>query len=135
LGNGDKQEGFVTELGNPITLEVTRGGQKQKISIPLNLVAAITMVAPKQPVSPGTKRIWFDEGTVIDVQSINVGDDGRVRLTGSSLASGTQPTHVGLSQIAAVLLDPKGMTPLASLTPSRIEGPVTRYVLPKPKAP
>ena len=68
LGNGDKQEGFVTELGNPITLEVERGGQKQKIAIPVTLVAAITMVAPKQPVSPGTKRIWFDEGTVIDVR-------------------------------------------------------------------
>jgi len=131
LANGDKQEGFVTALGNPITLEVEHDGQRQNIDIPLNLVAAVTLVAPKQP--PSGRRIWFEDGTVIDVQSIAVGDDGFVRLTGSSLASGTLPTGVGLSQIAAILLDPKGMIPLATLTPSRVEGPPLRYVLPKPQ--
>lgn len=130
LANGDRQEGIVTALGNPISIEVTRNGQGQIIDIPLARVVAITMVAPRLP--PSGRRIWFDDGTVIDVQSITVGDDGFVRLAGSSLAAGTQPTRAGLSQIAAILLDPQALIPLATLAPSRIEGSSTRYVLSKP---
>ena len=131
LANGDRQEGLVMAIGSSITLEVERAGKKQNIDIPIELVSAITMIAGKQP--PTGKRIWFDEGSVIDVQSIAVGDDGYVRLSGSALVAGTQPTRVGLSQIAAILLDPQGMIPLATLAPSRIEGPATRYMLPKPQ--
>jgi hypothetical protein len=132
LANGDHQEGLILSLGESITLEVVRGGAKQNIEIPLNIVTAVTTVAPPRKPTATSKRIWFDEGTVIDVQSIAVGDDGFVRLSGSTLVSGTQPTRVGLSQVAAILLDPRGMIPLASITPSRVEGPSTRYVLPKP---
>jgi hypothetical protein len=133
LANGDHREGLILALGgDAITLEVERGGARQNIEIPLNITAAVTTVAPQKKPAATSKRIWFDEGTVIDVQSIAVGDDGFVRLSGSALVSGTQPTRVGLSQVAAILLDPLGMVPLASIAPSRIEGPPTRYVLPRP---
>ena len=133
LANGDHQEGLILALGSDsITLEVDRAGARQNIDIPLNIVAAITTVAPQKKPASASKRVWFDEGTVLDVQSIGVGDDGFVRLSGSALVSGTQPTRVGLAQVAAVLLDPRGMVPLASIAPARIEGPPTRYVLPKP---
>src|SRR5262245_19887079 len=130
LANGDKQEGIVVSLGDPIQLDVPRGGRRQVVDIQRELVAAVTMVAQKR--QPAGRRIWFDEGTIIDVQSITVGDDGYVGLTGSALTAGTQTTRVRLSQIAAILLDPKGMVPLATLNPTRVEGPSTRYVLPKP---
>jgi len=130
FGNGDRQEGIIVGLGDPIAMEVTIEGSDRVIDIPLDRVAAVSLIAPKQQLVG--KRIWFDEGTVLDVQSVSVGDDQFVKLTGSSVASGTQPTRVGLSQIAAVLLDSKALLPLADLTPSRIEGPVTRYTLPKP---
>jgi hypothetical protein len=134
LANGDRREGLIMEFSDSIALEVTRapGGRKQIIDIPLDLVTAVTMVASR--TGPAGRRIWFDEGTVIDVQSIVVGADGLVRLSGAALTAGTQPTRVGLSQIAAILLDPKGMIPLAALTPTRVEGPATRYALPRPQA-
>ncbi len=131
LANGDRQEGLIAKFGSVISLEVDRGGKSQNIEIPLNLVAGISIVAGKQPVIKA-KRVWFDEGTVIDVQSIAIGDDGFVRLGGSGLAAGTQPTRVGISQIAAILLDSQGLIPLASLSPTRVEGPATRFTIPKP---
>jgi hypothetical protein len=133
LANGDRREGLVMSIGDSVTLEVDRAGEPpQLIEIQIDLVAAITMVPTRTAGAKSARRIWFDEGTVIDAQSIAVGDDGFVRMAGSPLISGTQPTRVGLQQIAAILLDPRGMIPLASLSPSRVEGPSTRYMLPAP---
>jgi hypothetical protein len=131
LVNGDRQDGLITAMGNPLSLEGTGPAKDQSVQIPLNLVAAITMVASKH-AGPSGRRVWFANGTVIDVQSIAIGDDGLVRMTGSWLAAGTQSTRVGLGEIAAILFDPKAMLPLARLTPSRVEGPSTRFVLPRP---
>ncbi len=132
FNNGDRQVGFITQLGNPIMLEVDRGGQQEMVEVPLNLVAAITLVTPR--TSPTGRRVWFAEGTVLDVQSIQVQRDGYVRLVGPSFLPDSQPIQVMLSQIAAVLLDSSALVPLASLSPSRVEGPPTRYVVPKPQA-
>jgi len=130
FNNGDRQEGIIVGLGDPIAMEVDIEGSSRVIDIPLDRVASVSLIAPKQQLVG--KRIWFEEGTVLDVQSVSVGDDQFVKLAGSTVASGTQPTGVRLSQIAAVLLDSKALLPLADLAPSRIEGPVTRYILPKP---
>ncbi|MCI0362335.1 MAG: hypothetical protein L0Y44_16150 [Phycisphaerales bacterium] len=132
LANGDRQDGIVVSLGDPVALDVQRGKQRQVIHIPLARIAAVTMVTPAQP--PSGRRVWFEDGTVIDVQSIAVGEDGLVRLAGSSLLAGTQPTRVTLADVAAILLDPNAMVPLASLAPTRVEGPPTRYTLPRPAA-
>jgi hypothetical protein len=154
LANGDRQEGFVTAIGDPVTIEVSGGGAgagggatSQSLNIPLDRVTAITMIAPKQ--AGKGRRVWFGEGTVLDVQSIAVGDDGYVRLGGGSLIgaggvvgdaagagddddAGPQPPRIPLAEVAGVLFDREAMIPLASIAPSRVEGPATRYVLPRP---
>jgi hypothetical protein len=132
LANGDRQEGLILTLGPSISMEVDREGARSNIDIPMNIVAAMTMINSRQPSSG--RRVWFEDGTVIDVQSVAVGDDGYVRLGGSAFfsAGGSQPPRVGLSQIAAVLFDSKAMVPLAALAPLRVEGPPTRYVVPRP---
>jgi len=131
FANGDRQEGIIVGLGDPVAMEVEVEGSSRVIDVPLDRIAALSLIAPKQQ-SVG-KRIWFEEGTVLDVQSVAVGDDQFVKLTGSAVANGTQPTGVRLSQIAAVLLDSKALLPLADLAPSRLEGPITRYTLTKPE--
>jgi hypothetical protein len=158
--NGDRQEGFITAIGDPVTIEVTPAtgtdgalATPQSVNIPLDRVVAITMVAPRQP-GVG-RRVWFAEGTVLDVQSVAVGDDGYVRMSGGALlgsaataggeknvsAAGgaannrrnaNQPPRVGISDIAAMLFDREALVPLALLPPVRVEGPSTRYLLPKP---
>lgn len=135
LANGDRQEGLIVSWGATVSLESGRGAQKQTSEIPLNRITSIRMVAARS--APTGRRIWFDDGTVLDVQSINLSADGAVRLSGSTLLSsgpGTQPIQLGPAQIAAILFDAQAMTPLAALNPSRVEGPPTRYQLPKPMA-
>ena len=146
LANGDKQEGFVTAIGDPVTIEVSTGGAaaaSQALNIPLERVTAITMIAPRQ--TGKGRRIWFSEGTVLDVHSIAVGDDGYVRLGAGGLvgagmggaaavnpAAGPQPPRIPLNEVAGVLFDREAMIPLASIALSRVEGPATRYVIPRP---
>jgi hypothetical protein len=132
LNNGDRYDGFVTALGNSISIEVDQGsGSRSTIDIPLDRVASVSLITPKQ--QPKGRRIWFGEGTVLDVQSIIVGDDGVVRLGGAALVPGTQVTRMGLNEIAAILFDGKSMLPLSTIAPSRIEGPATRYIVPRPR--
>jgi hypothetical protein len=140
LGNGDRKTGLVTAIGDEVVFEEGEPGQSTTLKIPLDRVVAVTMVAPKQQGKG--RRVWFAEGTVLDVQSAAVGSDGYVRLSGGTLIAGgnsaagsaTQPPRVGLSDVAAVLFDREALVPLASLPPSRVEGPPTRYTLPKPQA-
>jgi hypothetical protein len=133
LANGDRLEGIVSALGESVTIDPLDpgGGSAAPTTVPLEVVASITMVAPRKPATG--RRIWFADGTVLDVRSIVIGDDGYVRLSGSALVSGTQAPRVGLDEITAILLDPGAMIPLATLTPSRVEGPPTRYVVPRPR--
>lgn len=148
--NGDKQEGFVTAIGDPVTIEVVPAAgvaapaTPQTINIPLDRVTAISMIAPRQA---GTgRRMWFAEGTVLDVQTIAVGEDGYVRMGGGSLLGAasaasassdsrgraTQPPRIGMADISAMLFDRDALMPLSLVPPARVEGPATRYVLPRP---
>ena len=43
--------------------------------------------------------MWFDDGTVMDVDSIDIGDDGFVRLTTKWYSAGTTPCVVKLPKV------------------------------------
>jgi hypothetical protein len=136
LTNGDRLEGLVTELGKAVVVEplAIDGAEVQAATtIPLDRVASIVLVTPR---TAGTgRRIWFGDGTVLDVQSIALSDDMYIRLSGGDpgIVTGTQVPRIGIADIAAVLFDPKGLVPLASIAPSRVEGPATRYIVPRPR--
>ena len=68
------------------------------------------------------------------MDSIEIGDDGFVRLISTWLSAGTKLVPVKLSDLDSILLDSERLLALATLQPSRIEGPETRYVLPEPNA-
>jgi hypothetical protein len=142
LGNGDVRQGLVTAIGDPVTIEImSEGGAggnvnpvnpttRQTLDIPLSRIVAIRMIAPRQPGQG--KRVWFNEGTVLDVQSLVVNDNGLVRLSGGVLAAALPQAQVGMGEISAVLFDRSRMLALSSMSPSRVEGPSTRYTLPRP---
>jgi hypothetical protein len=132
LGNGDIQQGIVTAIGDPVKIEIGEGSDRRIIDIPIARIVAIHMIAPRQ--AGAGKRVWFNEGTVLDVQSIVVEHDGLVRMSGGALANGTQPPRVSMDEIAAILFDRQRLLPLASQTPARVDGPPTRYTLPRPTA-
>jgi hypothetical protein len=130
LANGDIQQGIVTAIGDPVKIEIGEGADRRIIDIPIARIVAIHMIAPRQ--SGAGKRVWFNEGTVLDVQSIVVEHDGWVRMSGGALANGTQAPRVSMDEIAAILFDRQRLLPLASQTPARVDGPSTRYTLPRP---
>jgi len=128
LANGDRVEGFITSLGDPIEIEV----DGQADSIDLDLTRAIRLVnAPEKP-EPGTRRVWLTNGTVLDVGSATLGDDGY--LSFSVPLSGLQTEKdIRLSLVAGVLFDARSLVPLASIEPHDVVGPPSRYVVPPPR--
>ncbi len=131
LANGDRLEGFVMALGDPITIEPLIGdaGGPDTIDLPLDRVAAVRMVTPAQ--KPAGRRLWLIDGTVYDVEEVTLGDDGFFHLEGLPF-SDEQSKRIEAEGVAAVLLDQQGMVPFARLSPRRVKGPPTRYVVPAP---
>ncbi|MHC5022307.1 MAG: hypothetical protein ACYTGG_00150 [Planctomycetota bacterium] len=131
LGNGDRWEGFVTALADPITIAVETDGELHDVLIPLSRAVAVTMVAPRQ--DPRGRRVWLRDGTVLDVESIVLGADRYVRLAGTLSAGGGSEVEVQLDDVVAIRFDPDRMRPLSALKPTRVEGPITRFELPRPR--
>jgi hypothetical protein len=130
LANGDRLDGLVISLGDPISLEVTDDTGSQIIDVPLRRVAALSMITP--PRDPVGRRVWFRDGSLLDVRSVRVGDDGFVRMDGDWFVDKSGVDSVPLDRIAAVLFHSDRMVPLASLAPSRIDGAEGRYFVPPP---
>ncbi len=129
LANGDRLEGLVTALGDPILLEVAEDGRRT-IQIPLDRAAAVRMVTPRQ--TPSGRRLWLIDGTIIDVSAVEVGDD--VLRPGGLPFVSQQPTKpLSISSLVAVLFDTEGLVPFAALDPVSLKGPPTRYVVPRPE--
>jgi hypothetical protein len=131
LANGDRLEGFITRLGDPLVMEVSEGGQTTSIEAPLDRVVAARMVAKPRP--PSGQRVWLSDGTVLDVARFEVSDDRVARLVDPRLLPGSRTHTKELAGIAAVQFDRDGLTPLAELTPRRIEAPPTRRLVPPPQ--
>jgi len=129
LANGDRVEGFITSLGDPISLELI-DADSAAIDLPLDRVYAVRMVTPLQ--KPTGLRLWLLDGTVVEAQQVLLGDDGFYRLEGVPYTE-EDSYRVGLDGVAAVLFDPDALVPFADLSPRRVEGPPTRYVVPAPR--
>ncbi|UCD75494.1 MAG: hypothetical protein JSV91_00975 [Phycisphaerales bacterium] len=132
LANGDRLEGFVTAVSDPVLVEIASGrdgSNVQSVSVPLANVASLTMVAPA-----GTRNgtyIWFKDGLVLSVDSIRIADDGFVRLTSSWIDGPVEPWE--LPELAGIVFDSAGIIPLAAVSSVRIDGPDSRYVTPGPE--
>jgi hypothetical protein len=132
LGNGDRLEGLVTGLGDPVTVEVLNGDApgSQVIELPLDRVVAVRMVTP--PQGPKGQRLWLVDGTVVDVGDVMLGDDGLFRLEDLPFVADGQARRVELNAVAGLRFAAKALVPFSTLTPVRVQGPATRYVVPQP---
>ncbi len=129
--NGDRLEGFVTSVADPIVIEIEIAGEQQEVQVPVKRAAAVVLVTPRR--ASDERRIWHTDGSVLDVEHLAIGDDGYVRLRTGWVPAQQEPHQVRLENITAVLFDPRRMIPLADLSPSAVEGPPTRYLVPEPR--
>ncbi len=130
LANGDLVEGFITSLGDPVSVELANA-DPAAIDLPLGRVHAVRMVTPSQ--KPTGPRLWLIDGTVVEARQVLLGDDGFYRLEGVPFCE-EDSYRVALDGVAAVLFDPDALVPFAGLAPRRVEGPLTRSVVPAPRA-
>jgi hypothetical protein len=131
LANGDRLEGFVTGISDSLLIEIEPeddAGQVRSLAVPFANIASVTMVSP--PRNREGTRVWLRDGTIFRVDSIRIGDDGFMRLAGPWITDAAEPWE--LSDLAAVVFDSSAIIPLASLSPTRIDGPDSRYVTPGP---
>jgi len=66
LSNGDRLEGFVTELGSDVVVERLEDGSSQRV--PFERIARIDLV--EDPRSPAAIRLWSRDGTVVDLEDL-----------------------------------------------------------------
>ncbi|MGI9014689.1 MAG: hypothetical protein ACR2GY_10620, partial [Phycisphaerales bacterium] len=129
LRNGDRLEGFVASISHT-TIAIENDGSVQ--NIPIASVATIALVNPRTAALPQAQRIWFDEGTILDVADAQLSDDGFLRFT-PMLATGMGEQRIILSRVAGMLFDTTAMHPLAQIAVHDVEGPVSRYLVPQPE--
>ncbi|MHC4992956.1 MAG: hypothetical protein ACYTGC_18435, partial [Planctomycetota bacterium] len=61
LANGDRLEGFVVSLGDPISIEVDTDSGTNVVDVPLDRAAAVAMVTPQRRTDK--PRLWLRDGT------------------------------------------------------------------------
>jgi len=130
LRNGDRIEGFVSAITSVLELASDPDEPARAISIPLDRVASIAFFTPRR--SYDGCRIWIDDGTVLNVDHLNVTDDGYCRLNADILSDSARPTELPLADVLAILIRPQGVVPFASLAPEHLESSVPRYAVPEP---
>ncbi|HWB21130.1 MAG TPA: hypothetical protein VG711_12580 [Phycisphaerales bacterium] len=135
LSNGDRLEGFILSIADTISIELSSpaGSTAHQVShIPLSRAVAATMVAQNRPAVG--RRIWLEDGTVLDVSTLTVGLDGQVRIASPFIPQDPQhPVLVPIQNVSAVLLVPRAIVPLASIKPLDVSGPSTRFMIPPPR--
>ena len=131
LGNGDRLEGFVVSLADPVVVEVARDGQAQLLEVPRHNVASVRLVSPPQPAE--AMRAWLTDGTIVSMRRVEIEESGHVRLLTSWQEPGAAAVRMMVVELAGILLDASRLVPLAGLPPQRVEGPVTRYEIQPPK--
>jgi len=109
LANGDLAQGFVTRVGEVISLEV--GGKTN--DYPATRVDRVRLANPGARASGA--RLWLTGGAVVNVASVKPTETGGVAATIGD-ATGTPAGVWAWSDIAAYTNDASRLAPLAALT-------------------
>lgn len=99
LRTGDRLEGFVSTIADPLPLEPRNPGNASLV--PLASVASISFVTRDATPNPKHRRIWIRDGTVIDAAVVRSAGDGVVTLDGLSVPGATRMV-VPLSAVRAI---------------------------------
>ena len=134
LANGDRIEGLVADVGFNVEIEVDRpDGDTNTVEIPLDRVASISLVNPKEPGKGA--MTWLRGGHRIRSESVRILGDGYVSLTSPQVGGGT--AEIPLDFLVATVVDANRVLPLATQEIVSLEsGPAgeLRPWIPKPTA-
>jgi hypothetical protein len=113
LSNGDRLEGLVMELADPLPIEqVDDEGKLSVIEVPMERVASAALVNPSVP--PQGVHVWLSDGTIFSTDDLRVGDDGYVQFIRPGLVE-TREIEMAVEYLRGILFDPARVIPFASL--------------------
>lgn len=107
LVNGDRLEGFIESLGDPVRIETPSGD----VELPAARVAGARLANPRQ--EQRGLALWLEDGTVARVRSLET--DGRGGA--SATLADAQSARLSLDQIIGVVFDGSRLRPLARIAP------------------
>jgi len=110
LRTGDRLEGFVSKLADPLEVEAVEGGTTT--SLALERVQSIAFVTGESRPTTSRRRVWLRDGTVIDAGRALLGGNGALSLEDAAAVQGRTVT-VPIDAVAAIAGDRTAM-PLAS---------------------
>ncbi|MBM4111778.1 MAG: hypothetical protein FJ253_00135 [Phycisphaerae bacterium] len=132
LRTGDRLEGFVSRLADPLPIETHAPGAPTLV--PMSSVAAISFVTGDAAPDPTRRRIWTSDGLVIDAAIVRYGGGDAMTLEGLSIPGAAEAT-IPLDRVLAISGE-IAAAPLAQRSMTAIETPqgaVQRYALTPPQ--
>lgn len=99
LANGDRLSGFITGLGDPMTIVVDDAGG-QEMRVPVDRAVGLALVTPPQRARG--PRVWFADGTMLDVRRIAARDE-YLRLDPAWADPAAPPFDVRLADVTSTL--------------------------------
>lgn len=123
LSNGDRFDGFIegistTDPASPqasTSLLITPAGSPRNTpptSILLDQFAAVVFANPVKPAAPNTARLWLGDGSILNVESLDIdATSGRVTIASSTLPGeagkqrGGPSESLELNQLRAVAFE------------------------------
>lgn len=129
LTNGDRAEGFITALRDPV--EIEWNGRVSTIA--LDRISAIRLITPPASPAAESRRVWFEDGTVLDVSAVSTDGDGNIHFVQPLGDPSEGNLGMSFGRVAGILFDIASLIPFATLQAHDVEGPVTRYVVPLPE--
>ncbi len=132
LRTGDRLEGFVARIADPLPLEPRTPGAPTLV--PLEGVASISFVSRDAAPAAGTRRVWTLDGLVVDGRSVRFDGGSSVVIEGASVP-GASELVIPIDRILAVAGDRRAEA-LSSRPMSPVETPQSadrRYTLTPPE--
>ena len=132
LSNGDRLSGLILKMDTEVEIEVERSnGDIDVISIPIDRIASVSLLNPLVPRS-GT-MVWLRGGHRLGSKSIQIGDDGYVRLLEPAVGGDT--AEIPAEFLIGVATDANRIDSIASMEITVDEGPDggLRPWIPEPK--
>ena len=133
LRNNDVLSGFITEIGNPIQIEVDRAGTTDVIQVPWGRIASVHLFGEQS--APTFPRVWFRDGTIVSFPTLAFDDDWWLQVESHphlAPEGPRAPNPPTLGMVHAIAFDSTPFIPLGGLPVSRVQIPPTRMTNPGP---
>ncbi len=137
LRNGDRLDGFVLSLGDPIQIELEPddpGDPPRVVDVERRRVSGVAMLTPlRDPDSGQPFSIWLNDGSLLHASELQHGGGRSLDVVLPIEDDGETSAALSMRSVTAMVFDRKNWRPLAMRQPQRVDGPVTRYAIPDPE--